>query len=230
MMTQQLRTLYRPVGLREMERIFDSGFTAFPPRRPEQPIFYPVLNQPYAQQIAERWNTKDPNSRYAGFVTEFHIAADYLATFEEQVVGASMHRELWVPSEELEEFNSHIKPPIVVLDAYYGEKYEGSEPAPTIFKGKNAREQFIALAKRIEYSLFDVPFEMAANKKVVFLNYAYWVLNDFSAEGVSDALKNETLAKVKEIWQLAFSDLTLPGSQAVSCDFARNSEQQIAML
>jgi hypothetical protein len=207
------KTVYRPVGLREMERIFDSGFTAFPPRRPEQPIFYPVLNRKYAQQIAERWNTKDPNSRFAGFVTEFRIDATYLARFEEQVVGASMHRELWVPSEELEEFNSHIEPPIVVLDAFYGEKYEGPEPVPTIFKGKNAREQFIALANRIENSPFDVPFEIAANKRVVFLNYAYWVLNDFSGDGVSEALKSETLAKVKEIWQLAFSDLALPGSQ-----------------
>jgi hypothetical protein len=195
-----------------MERIFDSGFIAFPPRRPEQPIFYPVLNRKYAQQIAERWNTKDPNSRYAGFVTESRIDASYLAKFDEQVVGASMHRELWVPSEELEEFNSHIQPPIVVLDAYYGDKYEGPEPAPTIFKGKSAREQFVALANRIEHSPFDVPFEIAANKKVVFLNYAYWVLSDFTADGVSVDLKKETLAKVMQIWQLSFSDTPLPGS------------------
>lgn len=36
--------LYRPVGLRELELIAKADFKAFPPRLPEQPIFYPVLN------------------------------------------------------------------------------------------------------------------------------------------------------------------------------------------
>ncbi len=45
-------TLYRPVGTAELTRIAESGFTAFPPRLPEQPIFYPVLNEAYACEIA----------------------------------------------------------------------------------------------------------------------------------------------------------------------------------
>ncbi|MBC8141560.1 MAG: ADP-ribosylation/crystallin J1, partial [Armatimonadetes bacterium] len=36
-------TLYRPVGQRELDLIAASGYRAFPPRLPEQPIFYPVL-------------------------------------------------------------------------------------------------------------------------------------------------------------------------------------------
>ncbi|MDQ3711150.1 MAG: hypothetical protein M3388_02900 [Acidobacteriota bacterium] len=36
--------LYRPVGLKELELIYDSGFSEFPPRLPHQPFFYPVLN------------------------------------------------------------------------------------------------------------------------------------------------------------------------------------------
>ena len=36
--------LYRPVGLEELELIYDSGMKAFPARMPKQPIFYPVLN------------------------------------------------------------------------------------------------------------------------------------------------------------------------------------------
>ncbi len=44
--------LYRPVGLAEYQLIADSGFTAFPPRLPQQPIFYPVLNQQYAYEIS----------------------------------------------------------------------------------------------------------------------------------------------------------------------------------
>ena len=49
---------YRPVLLHELRLIFENGLTAFPPRLPEQPIFYPVLNIDYARQIALDWNTK----------------------------------------------------------------------------------------------------------------------------------------------------------------------------
>ena len=51
--------LYRPVGEQELALIRESGYTAFPPRLPEQPIFYPVLNEQYAAEIAGKWNTKD---------------------------------------------------------------------------------------------------------------------------------------------------------------------------
>ena len=36
--------LYRSVGPQELELIRQANFAAFPPRLPEQPIFYPVLN------------------------------------------------------------------------------------------------------------------------------------------------------------------------------------------
>ncbi len=36
-------TLYRPVGAEELRLITARGFREFPPRRPEQPIFRPVL-------------------------------------------------------------------------------------------------------------------------------------------------------------------------------------------
>jgi ADP-ribosylglycohydrolase len=38
-------TLYRPVGPKELGLIRASGWRAFPPRLPEQPIFYPVLEE-----------------------------------------------------------------------------------------------------------------------------------------------------------------------------------------
>jgi hypothetical protein len=37
-------TLYRPIGPAELELIAATGFRAFPPRLPDQPIFYPVTN------------------------------------------------------------------------------------------------------------------------------------------------------------------------------------------
>ena len=100
--------LYRPVGEKEKELIAESGFAKFPPRLDWQPIFYPVLNQRYAEEIAGKWNTKDADSGFQGYVTRFEVDDDYIARFEVQTVGASYHQELWIPAEELECFNEHI--------------------------------------------------------------------------------------------------------------------------
>jgi hypothetical protein len=115
--------LYRPVGPKELALIAASSYTAFPPRLPEQPIFYPVLNFDYAEQIARDWNAASPP--YAGFVTRFEIAPDYAEKFETHTVGSKIHQELWVPAEELAEFNHHILGKIEVVASYYGDKSEG---------------------------------------------------------------------------------------------------------
>jgi hypothetical protein len=62
-------TLFRPVGQKELKLIQENGYRAFPPRLPTQPIFYPVLYEDYAVQIARDWNAKDAASRYRGYVT-----------------------------------------------------------------------------------------------------------------------------------------------------------------
>jgi hypothetical protein len=98
-------TLYRPTGEKELELIRASGWRMFPPRLPEQPIFYPVLNEEYATQIARDWNTRDGG---IGFVLRFKVEADYLARFPVQTAGARVHQEYWIPAEELAEFNRHI--------------------------------------------------------------------------------------------------------------------------
>jgi len=49
-------TLFRSVGPKELMLIRDAGNRAFPPRLPEQPIFYPVLTEEYAAKIARDWN------------------------------------------------------------------------------------------------------------------------------------------------------------------------------
>jgi hypothetical protein len=43
-----------------------TNYTAFPARLPQQLIFYPILNEKYAEEIAQKWNTKDVNSQYKG--------------------------------------------------------------------------------------------------------------------------------------------------------------------
>jgi hypothetical protein len=116
--------LYRPIGYQELELIANSNFLAFPPRLPTQPIFYPVLNLDYGIQIAKDWNTADPNSGFAGFVTQFDVDDTYLSQFEIQIVGSSqVHQELWIPAESLSEFNRCILGKIEIVAAYYGERF-----------------------------------------------------------------------------------------------------------
>jgi hypothetical protein len=51
-------------------------------------------------------------------VTRFAVEADFVARYPVQVVGASVHEELWVPAEELDEFNRHIVGPIEVVSRF----------------------------------------------------------------------------------------------------------------
>lgn len=110
-------TLYRPVGGKELELIREAGSRAFPPRLPDQPIFYPVLSQSYAAQIARDWNSKLHDDG-VGYVTAFDVLADYLARHEVKQVGGADHREYWIPAEELPEFNASIVGEIRVVDAF----------------------------------------------------------------------------------------------------------------
>jgi hypothetical protein len=111
-------TLYRPVGPRERDLIEKAGWTKFPPRLPEQPIFYPVLNEEYATQIARDWNVRDAG---AGYVTRFEVEADFIQRYPVQTVGGRLHSELWVPAEELDEFNRHICGKIEIVAEFHRE-------------------------------------------------------------------------------------------------------------
>jgi hypothetical protein len=114
-------TLFRPVGKNELALIETSGFTAFPPRLPEQPIFYPVTNEEYAIQIARDWNSK-MNADRAGYVTRFDVDKTFLDKYKRQVVGGSEHEEYWIPAEDLADFNANIVGVIEVIAEYHGDK------------------------------------------------------------------------------------------------------------
>jgi hypothetical protein len=108
-------TLYRPIGQAELELIRAADFRAFPPRLAHQPIFYPVVDEAYATQIARDWNTRDAASGYVGYVTRFAVDAAFLARYPVQVAGDRRHREHWIPAEELADFNRHIVGVIEVI-------------------------------------------------------------------------------------------------------------------
>ncbi|WP_205727645.1 ADP-ribosylation/crystallin J1 [Flavobacterium crocinum] len=118
--------LYRPVGLKEMELIADLGYKSFPPRLEWQPIFYPVMNQQYAEQIAFEWNTVDEFSGFIGIVTAFEVKTSFLEKYEIQNVGDKNHNELWIPSEDLNDFNSNIIGEIEVVKVHFTDRSEVS--------------------------------------------------------------------------------------------------------
>src|SRR3954467_10187823 len=103
--TEDTITLYRPVGPKELALIRESGDQAFPPRLPEQPIFYPVINEEYATQIARDWNVKASG---VGYVTRFRVRTAFLQKYDVHIVGSSVHQEYWIPAEDLEQFNQNI--------------------------------------------------------------------------------------------------------------------------
>ena len=113
-------TLYRPVGTAELKLIEEAGWRAFPPRLPEQPIFYPVTNEAYAAQIARDWNAVH-NDDHKGYVTRFDVRSDFLSAYEKKVVGGREHEEYWIPAEDLEAFNAAIEGTISVTQTFAGE-------------------------------------------------------------------------------------------------------------
>ncbi|GCE31573.1 hypothetical protein KDA_70570 [Dictyobacter alpinus] len=108
--------LFRPVGEEELALIRESEWTAFPPRLYWQPIFYPVLNEGYATQIACDWNARDGHS---GYVTRFQVHKAFLDRYEVRQVGGAVHLEYWIPAEYLEEFNRQLVGPIEVISEFH---------------------------------------------------------------------------------------------------------------
>ncbi|WP_203663023.1 ADP-ribosylation/crystallin J1 [Actinocatenispora rupis] len=109
-------TLWRPTGPADLALVRRSGWRAWPPRLPDQPIFYPVLNEAYAVRIARDWHVPRDG---AGYVTRFEVATDFLARYPERQVGGRTIRELWVPAEDLPEFNAHLVGEITVVREFH---------------------------------------------------------------------------------------------------------------
>ena len=120
------KTLYRPIGEKELVLIAESDFKKFPPRLEWQPIFYPVLNEKYACEIASKWNTADEFGNYLGFVTKFRINMVEFLKYKIENVGGAHHNELWVPSKAMEDFNASIIGDIEVIRVFKGDKFKSA--------------------------------------------------------------------------------------------------------
>ncbi|HEY9390826.1 MAG TPA: ADP-ribosylation/crystallin J1 [Mycobacteriales bacterium] len=107
-------TLWRPTGPQELDLVRASGWLAWPPRPPEQPIFYPVLDEQYAIGLA-----RDCNAPFSGvgYVTRFDVWRSFLDRYPVHQIGASV-REYHIPAGDLPELNENLVGPIVVVHQF----------------------------------------------------------------------------------------------------------------
>lgn len=105
MVEQDVVTLWRPTGPEEVALVEASGWRRWPPRLPDQPIFYPPLNEDYAVRIARDWNVKASG---VGYVTRFDVRRAFLDQFDVQQAGGETILEYCIPAERLEALNDSI--------------------------------------------------------------------------------------------------------------------------
>ena len=107
-------TLWRPVGPVELELLRATDMRAWPPRLPDQPIFYPVLTEGYARQIAAEWNIAASGK---GYVTRFRLPTSFARRYPTCQAGGRDKLELWIPADDLNELNRNLIGPIEVVEA-----------------------------------------------------------------------------------------------------------------
>ncbi|NED84756.1 hypothetical protein G3I76_32260, partial [Streptomyces sp. SID11233] len=62
------------------------------------------------------WNVKHDG---AGYVTRFAVDTAFLARYPVRQAGGETILELWVPAEDLPEFNAHLVGPIEVVREFH---------------------------------------------------------------------------------------------------------------
>jgi hypothetical protein len=127
--------LWRPVGPEELELVRQTGWRAWPPRLPGQPIFYPVLSEEYAIKIARDWNV--PASG-AGYVTRFRVRSQFAARYPVRQVGGQAILELWIPAKDLDELNANIVGRIEIVHEFTRQR-PGPAPRPDMASAARCR-------------------------------------------------------------------------------------------
>lgn len=109
--------LWRPTGQAERDLVAASQWRAWPPRLPDQPMFYPVANRWYATKIARAWNVPAGG---VGYVMSFVVRREFLDHYAIQQVDGRDVLEYWIPAEDLDEFNANIIGSIAEQAEYRG--------------------------------------------------------------------------------------------------------------
>lgn len=114
-MTDEAVELWRPVNQAELDLVAASGWREWPPRLPDQPIFYPVTTEAYATRIAREWNVP---AYGVGHVTRFRVRAGFLAAYDVHEAGGRGLTEYWIPAGDLPALNANMVGQIELVATY----------------------------------------------------------------------------------------------------------------
>ena len=132
--------LFRPLDLPELKGICDSGYGRFPTRQTWQPIFYPVADLSYAEQIAYECHV-NASSGYGGFVVQFDVEERYMDSFKLPRSTNATFQEFRIPAESLPELNRQLQGDIQLVSSFYTSDYRGIPIKSGELKGLNIYEQ-----------------------------------------------------------------------------------------
>lgn len=110
----ELVECFRPTGQKELDLVAASEYTQWPPRLPDQDIFYPVTNEAYAKALTQ-WNITDFG---VGYVTRFFVKKTFMDKYSIKCVGGREHTEWWIPAADLAELNRNIVGKIEIIGEY----------------------------------------------------------------------------------------------------------------
>ena len=134
-------------------------------------------------------------------MTRFEVEDDYVSRFERHIVGGREHEELWVPAEELTEFNRRIVGKIERIAAYSGPRFRGHVPDEGQLANLDAASQLVRLAA-LGNELYR---EVAVNHLAVFLHYRFWGQGEFPE--VVD--RERMLGETRDAWLDLFPSVPL---------------------
>jgi hypothetical protein len=193
------KRLFRPVGKKELQLILDTNMTSFPPRLDWQPIFYPVLNYAYAEEIAVKWNLTDSFSSYCGFVTSFDVDSIFLDQYEVQNVGNGTHNELWIPAEDLDAFNENIEGRIQIVGRFYGKEYTGLPDQTTYLAGLSVLDQITKIMSLVGKGI-GIKDIVEKEKETILFNWSYW--QQYTTD-------KSVMLKLEKEWKYQFPEIDL---------------------
>ncbi len=125
------------------------------------------------------------------------------------MVGGREHEELWVPAEELDEFNRHIVGLIEVDAAYFGSQFRGFATMRGPLEGRDVTVQFVLLTRLPPVEGVEPRSMVETSHAVIFLHYPFWERRSFSDESVTDDERQRVLEKVGDVWSGVFPEIPL---------------------
>ena len=116
--------LYRPLSAEEYRAVEEKGFTGFPPRSEEQPLFTALLSEEGATQIARHMRIAKTAENLI-YVVSFLVDDAYIRQFPIQHANERNRRALWIPADEVDILNQHLIGKIRLIASYQIDRSDG---------------------------------------------------------------------------------------------------------